>query len=197
VNIQLIRCVVGLAAVLLPADVPAQEGQVFFANSPTRAVIDGSTGLPVAIGVANAGLYYTTDLTALPDLSSPTDAFNHAATTPIGRSTFFPGIYNGGTITLPGVDIAQPVLLQVRAWSGQQYDTFEDARNGSSFFGASRVMLVTTGGGIMPIPNTSTMVNSFTIAAPVPEPSMLLLGLCAGLGVWVSKRRRRQETVRT
>ena len=170
------------------------QGQVVFRNTPSTPVVDFTTGSAAATGVALAGLYYTTDLASTPDLDIPNDGWILAATTAITPVPTFAGVYSGGTVTITGLPEGTAVLLQVRAWSAA-YADYEAAWAGASdqptpLVGGSNVMQVSLGGGSLPVPNISTIVEGFTIT-PVPEPSTLVLGLLGGLGAMVLLRRRK------
>lgn len=181
--------VAGFTAIL---NVQAQ-GLVTFRNAPSSAVIDGRYEMPIAGGIAVAGLYYTTDLGAVPDLWSPRDSFRLAAVTPIVGS-FGGGVYSGGTVAIPDVPGATQVLLQVRGW-GATYASYEEAWLASDpVIGwcppGSNVMTVTLArpGTTDPVPSIATMVEGFRVYC-VPEPSTLVLGLLASLGALAFWRR--------
>lgn len=166
------------------------QGQIVFRNTSASAVINSETGAAVAPGVALAGLYYSTDLAKEPDVTVPNDGFVLASTTAVAPSAAFAGVYSGGTVTISGVAIGTEVVVQVRAWSNQ-YTSFEAAFNsGTALIGASqRLGPFGLGGGSVPIPNISTVVQGFTIT-PVPEPSVVVLGLLGGLGAMILLRRK-------
>jgi hypothetical protein len=175
-------------------------GQVDFRNTPLTGVT--YNGVPVEPGIAVAGLYFSADLSAVPDPSIPVDSFTLVATTLIGANPSFPGVYSGGRVTIPGMDQGQEVLLQVRAWSAE-FSTYEAAFNsGTELIGAGNVMLVTLGETMTPIPNISTAVESFWLGdyveppvepppATVPEggSSLVLLGLAVA-GIFCGRTRR-------
>lgn len=189
-----------LAGLLLAVNGFAQ-GRVVFANTSARAVVNSATGSAAAPGVARAGLYWTADLGAVPNVGAATDDFALAvqqvgttqipagnAVVAIATSAALAGVYLGGTVTITGAPGAE-VWLQVRAWSAQ-YATYADAfRSGTALIGASIPMKVKLAVGTDPNPSISGLVNSFTIT-PVPEPSTVLLGLLGGLGAMVLLRRR-------
>lgn len=189
-----------LAGLLLAVNGFAQ-GRVIFANTSAKAVINSVTGSAAAPGVAKAGLYWTSDLGAVPNLGAATDDFALAvqqvgttqipagnAVVNIATSAALAGVYLGGTVTITGAPGAE-VWLQVRAWSAQ-YASYADAFNsGTALIGASIPMKVKLAVGTDPNPSISSLVNSFTIT-PVPEPSTVLLGLLGGLGAMVLLRRR-------
>jgi hypothetical protein len=175
------------------------QGEVTMQNTLATPVLDSTTGAAVALGVAKAGLYYTTDLGAVPSVNEPLDDWilvePTADVTPIAQ---FAGVYVGGQLpagtplVIPGVDQGTDVLVQVRAWSAA-YTSYADAWANAAatpLVGASNVMQVQLGGGSLPIPNLSTVVEGFTMT-PVPEPSTIALGLLGGLGAMLLLRRRK------
>jgi hypothetical protein len=188
-----IACLMG---VLIAVNVFAQ-GQVTFNNTPSSAIIMSDTGVAPVGGRVIAGLYFNTDLTAVPDpsLTAPDDGFRLAATTPVTPNPIFAGVYSAGAVEIPGVPEASQVLLQVRAWSVgfDDYNLARADRNPETFIGASNLMgPVTLGGPVtgIPISATSALVQGFTMT-PVPEPSTVILGLLGGLGAMVLLRRRK------
>jgi hypothetical protein len=166
------------------------QGQVTFINTLSKPVVDSDTGAAVAGGVALAGLYYTTDLGATPSVEPPLDDWILAASTPVTPNAVFVGVYNGSTVTINGVDPNTEVLLQVRAWSAAHATYAEAWNDPTAKVGASNVMQVNLGGGTLPVPSISSIVEGFTIT-PVPEPSTIALGLLGGLGAMLLLRRRK------
>jgi hypothetical protein len=167
------------------------QGTVTFNNTPTSAVIDSTTGARVQPNVAIAGLYFSTDLGAVPDTSIGDDGFQLAATTPIAPNALFAGVYSGGTKMVPGVPEGTQVLFQVRAWSVGFASYAEALASGApTQVGASNTGILTVGGTSVPTPATSSFVTSFDIT-PVPEPSTVVLGLLGGLGTMLLLRRRK------
>lgn len=189
-----------LAGLLLAVPGFAQGG-LRFENTVEKPVINGLTGAPVATGVAHAGLYWTPDLNAVPNLDAPTDAFELAiqfvgtvqipggfpAMVPISLSSSLSGVYLGGTVRITGAPDYGEVLVQVRAWS-QQFNSYADAfRSGTALIGASNLMRFRI--RLPPDESIRYLVSSFTIT-PVPEPSTVLLAFLSGLGALVLLRRR-------
>ena len=182
--------IAALAGVLFAVSSFAQ-GTVTFNNTPSQAVVDSRTGAAVVSGVAIAGLYFTTDLGAVPDPSVPNDGFQLAATTVVAPSPIFAGVYSGGTAMVPGVLEGTQVLFQVRAWSVGFANYAEALASGApTQVGASNTGILTVGGPSVPTPATSSFVQSFDIT-PVPEPSTVVLGLLGGLGAMLLLRRRK------
>jgi len=178
------------------------QGQVVFRNTTTSAVFmpDGVTRVPP--NTAIAGLYYSTDLARPNNPAIPNDEWVLGATTPIAPSAAFAGVYSGGTVTLANAPVGSQVILQVRAWSAPltTFPTYESAFAGpdTTLIGNSEVLGSRTagagdgiylGGTSVPIPNISTVVRSFSLH-PVPEPSVLVLGLLGGLGAMILLRRK-------
>jgi hypothetical protein len=166
------------------------QGQVTFVNTPTKPVVDNATGAPVELGTTLAGLYYTTDLGAVPSVNPPLDDWTLAATTPVTPNALFAGVYSGGTVTITGVPESTTVLLQVRAWSAAHADYAAAWGDPTAKVGASNVMQVSLGGGTIPVPSIGPLVEGFTMT-PVPEPSTIALGLLGGLGAMLLLRRRK------
>lgn len=101
------------------------------------------------------------------------------------------------TRTVPGVDIGQAGVFQVRAWdTGDACASFEDAmaRLGQQEFYAGKSVLVniTSLGGGSVAPSPLTGLEAFTLTYfPVPEPSIIGLGLLGAVAGMVVFRRRR------
>jgi hypothetical protein len=181
--------ITALAGLLLAVSSFAQ-GTVVFNSTSAQGVVDSQTGALAAPGVAIAGLYFTTDLTAIPDPQSPTDAFQLVGTTAVAPIAAFAGVYSGGTRMVPGVPEGTRVLFQVRAWS-VGFATYAEAlaSGAPTQVGASNTGILTLGGNTPPS-GTSSFVQSFDIT-PVPEPSTVVLGLLGGLGAMLVLRRRK------
>jgi len=176
------------------------QGQVIFRNTTASAVLmpDGVTRVPPNTAVA--GLYYAENLAQPNDPTIPSDGWLLASTTPIAPSAAFAGVYSGGTVTIPNHPIGSQVILQVRAWS-TGFTSYEQAftqGTAATLIGYSDVLGNRTpdaadgiylGGTSVPIPNISTVVRSFSLH-PVPEPSVLVLGLLGGLGAMILLRRK-------
>jgi hypothetical protein len=177
-----------LAAVLFAVSTYAQ-GTVTFNSTLQKRVSDSRTGTFIENGLAVAGLYFNTDLSATPDLTVPDDGWQLASVTPVGGT--FPGLYSGGTVTIDGQIEGTTLLFQVRAWSvgfasyAEAYATGDqNVVAGGSNTGALRL------GGATAPDATSSFVQAFTVS-PVPEPSTVVLGLLGGFGALVALRRRK------
>lgn len=136
-----------------------QTGVIIFNGTPANPVIHASTGEPVIPGVALAGLYYTTDLNASPQIDLPEDAFQLGATTPLSPSPIpdFYGLYSGGNVSLPGTVPGQDVLVQVRVWPLPYACYAEALAAGAMLPSASLVRPARLGGGILPSPALTTI----------------------------------------
>lgn len=183
-----------LVGILLTGVNSYGQGIVGFTDT-TVPIINSLTGTGAAANLLRVGLYYSTDLGALPDNGVADDSF-----TQVGAfaAVLAGGFFAGGNRTIPspaapGAD----VLLQVRAFSST-FTTYEEAfaagaaGNNSVLVGHSNLMRVTMGGGSLPTPNIVIQggLQSFSVA-PVPEPSMIALSLLGGLGAMVLLRRRK------
>jgi hypothetical protein len=105
-----------------------------------------------------------------------------------------PGIFFGGTRTLPGFPAGAAIGVQVRAWlttgSFPDYATAVAGEPGG-LFGWSNVFPVTPSAPPAGPPNlVASGLQPFTIGAVVPEPSSIALGLL-GLGAIALFRRRK------
>jgi hypothetical protein len=139
----------------------AAPGWVTFGNNNSSRIIDGTTGLPVAItnGV-KAALYWS------PNGSNNFVQLGAAAV--VGNPV--PGIVADGTrVTGPETTGGSVAQFQIRAWGGG-FLTFEQAvTNGSgNLIGQSQIVTAKTGnpGGDPPTPPTSLFpygLNSFTL----------------------------------
>lgn len=185
-----IKSTIAVLAALTVAVSAFGQGQIIFRNTSTSAVIDSGTGEAALPGIAIAGLYYTTDLTATPSTVPPLDSWTLASSTAIAPVAQFAGVYSGGTVTIQGVAIGTQVLVQVRAWGAAYSDYGGPWAAGQGLVGVSNVMQVGLGGDTVPVPNISNFVETFTLT-PVPEPSTIALGLLGGLGAMLLLRRRK------
>jgi hypothetical protein len=167
------------------------QGLVKLANTTNTRVIDSTTG-SAADGIAVAGLYFTTDLSATGDPNSGENWTLVEPTTAV-RSGVFAGVYSApNDLIVPGFGEGTDVLVQVRAWSSGFANYAEALASGSpsTLVGHSNIGMVKLGGPNVPTPTTSTFVQSFELT-PVPEPSTVVLGLLGGVGAMVLLRRRK------
>jgi hypothetical protein len=182
----------------LGESVARSQGTVTFANSAGTAVIDARSALfqPAAAGQFRVGLYYSANLSDVPELNIPADSFRLLGT---AVAVLNGGIFLGGTRAIPGVAAGVPVQFQVRGWT-LPYDSYEAAFNGASSgdttvaVGASKVMQVILGGGANPTPSLGVQGGLMSFAIGVPEPSAWgvgSLGLLVVLGATRMRSRRR------
>lgn len=162
------------------------QGVVSMGNATASAIIDGKTGATATSGAYFAGLYYNLDLGAT---ATDADSFTYVEGSNKNISS---GRFIGGTQTIPGTAPGQEVLLQVRVWE-QTYASYEEqVASGQGYVGESIIMNIPLGGGPLPTPNLITQggIQSFT-TTPVPEPSVIALGILGALGGLVLIRRRK------
>ena len=172
------------------------QGSVGFANASASRVWmtnpDGSTSF------ATAGSRFLAELVFAPD-GTPTDSFTAVATRAGAPATFFSaGLYGGGGRTVQGISPAGGFgLFQVRVWeaaAGADYVAAVATGNPQYQAGTSVIMRIDTGDPTTvppgtPTPITSWGLNSFVIT-PIPEPSIIALGLIS-VGTLLMLRRRR------
>jgi PEP-CTERM motif len=185
----------GALAVLAVSVTGYGQGMIGFANNPARPIVDGATGA-AATGSATSGytvgLYYSTDLNAVPGDPGAADAFSLGGTTTIVTA----GVFNNGGVALQLPEsVGTMVVVQIRAWTGA-FDNMEDAFNSgdpTKFYGESNVTtpMALVGQGT-PAQNLVIQggLQGFT-TMPVPEPSVIAMGLLGGLGALVLMRRRK------
>lgn len=171
------------------------QGSVNFANSTaTRVILRDASG---ATTFVPTGTRFTAELVFAPD-GTPTDAFTQAATRVGATASFFPtaGQFNAGGRTAAGVVPPGGFgLFQVRVWETASSVDYIDAKvRGVGFTGESGILRVDTGDPTTTPPGTAGSLltaglASFTVS-PVPEPSVIALGL-AGIGALLMLRRRK------
>jgi hypothetical protein len=111
------------------------------------------------------------------------------------------GYYNYGadpTRTVNGIAAGAAAFVQVRAWAGASGSTYESiVGSGTGFVGESAILQLQLGGGLNPpanlidtltTPGTPIALSAFSLH-PVPEPSVVALGV---LGALVLLFRRRK-----
>lgn len=183
-----------LAGLAVGASAQAQ-GLVNFNNSGGSRVILMETGMAPAPGTTIAGLYYSRNLTDIPNPGAVADDFTLVTTTPVSTSATMAlwGLFAQSNVIIPDAPAGSQVLLQVRAWS-VGYNSYEDALTRGTQAdeaGFSNLMgPVTLGGGGLPVPATSGLLIGNIVLVPIPEPSTIALGLLGGLGALVLMRRR-------
>lgn len=177
------------------------QGTVNFGNVGTGTSISNFLQrAPVPAGTAfRAALYYLPDSGPTWDSAdAPTlEEFDTAA----ARATLLPNVVNftlagqfiGGTRSTPSTTAPLAFAwFQVRAWEAA-YATYELARDagGSALFGNSIPVRVKTGdGGANPPGSLVAAGFKGFYVAPIPEPSVLGLGVL-GVGALVLLRRRK------
>jgi hypothetical protein len=189
-----------MAASLLAALSVYGQGSVDFNNfgnalPPDGGVIHGIRGDGVALadGIV-AQLYWS---------SSMSGQFMATGTpTPVGDAfgAEFPGFFGAGVLTIPGVTPPGGVaFFEVRAWEVAYGASFEAAASApamggrQAFIGTSGVFMADTGNPQDVPPGLPTdlgaLIPSFRVN-PVPEPSVIALGLI-GAGALLMLRRRK------
>lgn len=169
-----------LAACLGATAVGFGQGQFNFNNYNVplgiTALVTDSAGAGLDGGAGWVGQMYGTVDGALTAVGSPV-AFSTG--TRAGR-------INGGAVAVAGIGAAT-VDMQMRAWNGAEYATYEEAEAAFGAVGMSNVIPVTL--GVAPAtPGDLTGLEAFSVAV-VPEPSTLALGLL-GIGALLIRRRR-------
>jgi hypothetical protein len=186
-----------MAASLMAALSVYGQGTVDFNNfgDTSGGVMNELTGASVQVsdGVV-AQLYWS--------LSMGGEFMPTAVPVPVGDAfgTPFPGYFSGGVLTIAGVSPAGgPAFFEVRAWESAYGATFEaasaaGAMNGRlALTGRSGVFTSDTGNpnAIPPDlpPDLGSLIPNFSVS-PVPEPSVIALGLI-GAGALLMLRRRK------
>jgi len=178
------------------------QGTVSFANGAPTAVSNILTGVRVVAGTTfRVALYYHVEQATAPT-SADIDAGLSQGRAAIVYSTNFntpsAGQFNAGSRTTPAAPGAD-AWFQVRAWEAAFGATYEQAVNAApqggrlALAGTSNVIRVTTGGVGSPPSNPGSLVNSGLLGfyiVPVPEPSVLGLGII-GIGALFLLRRRK------
>lgn len=172
------------------------QGSVNFANTSTQP-IRLSTG--AAVPTALSGGTYVAELLYAPDGgSTDADAFGASAIRVGGTATFATptaGVFNGGGRTITQITPAGGFgLFQVRVWNSQAGATYDAHKaNSSTAFelGYSGVIRVDTADPTTTPPGTPAALGMTTFnLRPVPEPSVIGLGLL-GAGALLMLRRRK------
>lgn len=188
-----------LSAVLIGISAYSQ-GTVTFANIGTGTAISNSLTLAaVPSGTAfRAALYWLPDSASTPTAADFDAAGSTAILLPNTTSFALAGQFNSGTRTAP-VAGASTLWFQVRAWEVAFGSTYEAALNNPNAIGGRLALVgtsvpikVRTGDPANSIP-AGSLVNSGLrgfYLVPVPEPSVIGLGIL-GVGVlWVLRRRK-------
>jgi hypothetical protein len=172
------------------------QGSVNFANnSATRIWYETGTGTTfVPIGTRfTAELVYAPDGTAAGEFES--SAIRVGGTTTFGP---VPGLFSGGGRTAPGITPAGGFgLFQVRVWETAAGADYREAilRGDAQYqAGTSGILRVDTGDPTTVPPGTAASLVAAGLTgfgvSPVPEPSVIGLGLL-GAGALLMLRRRK------
>lgn len=168
------------------------QGTVNFNNSSASLVTYGEgpnvgTALPTG-GVFSVALYWAVQGTT--DVNSFVQIGNSAGIAPI------PGRYSGGVRTTgPATPLSGTAEFLVRAWSTADGATWEEASvTPGAWQGTSAAFTSATGGGGTPIADAPVALSltavPFTVSmVPIPEPSVIMLGL-AGAGLLWFRRKK-------
>jgi hypothetical protein len=152
------------------------QGLVNFYNSFPTAVTNAITNDKVPAGTTFlTTLYYGQD-----GLTDPVQF------TQVGPAVgfFSPGVFAGGTRTVPGTPPFGYAMFQVRVWESAYGSTYEQAlmapeQNGRfSLAAESSIIRLRTGDGINGLVLTAGAIPGIVVTV-VPEPSTCLLLLCA------------------
>jgi hypothetical protein len=181
-----------LSAALLITASAFGQGTVTFNNRVT-GVVDFKIGLEDLGGQFLGyldGVNFTAEIWGglTPDSLAP-------ATPPTTfRSGNAVGYVNPVTVTLPGVPLDAPsAYIQVRVWENQggAIAAWEQAiANDPIARGLSQIVQISAiGGNFNTPPNLVNELGAFNIA-PIPEPSMIALGLVGAVGLLLRFRRK-------
>lgn len=175
------------------------QGVVSFNTGPSGVCYldpnnTGNTNILVrATGTSFYAQLFWSSSATIPDASTMTEVTNAPAT----FSTLLPGIVNagsgGGNRTLPFIG---SVWVQVRGWDAALGSTWETAwaaynaaGDPTKLLGFSRI--VQTSANIPPnSPGAIGGILGPWFLVPVPEPSILALGILGGVGVLLLRRRK-------
>ena len=150
------------------------QGTISFGNLNQVFDVDGKT--PLAGPEFLAELYAAAPGESLEPISASITPFLAAA----------PGyFFNPTDVILPGVPIGGNAMLQVVAWRASDGPTFEAANHVGAHVGMSPVAVASLHFGL---PMAS--IPRFSLQVVVPEPSVLSLGLMAGVWLMFWRQRR-------
>ena len=185
-----IRLLVPSLLILLLAEQTPGQGTVTFMNGPGTLISAGASGQQTAIA-GPAGSYYFGLLIASPGITEPTQfMFSGIYATNVG--TPFPGQINGGeSIGVPGWAFTSTMSFFVAGWSSSLGHDWNQQWLASQFgapgyFGVSSIATGTSGGpGLppyvpLPLFGGPTGIQTGFDLLPVPEPSVLSLGVAGG-----------------
>ena len=169
---------------VLTVDLDFSGGSVVFANRTANRVydVDGLTPLPVGATFL-AQLY-----------GGPVGA----ALEPVGGAVRFialPGIFGGQPRYIRTVPAGGRASVQVKVWESAYGRSYEEALANGGRTGASSIIEMTTGGGMLPPPSMAFVLESFSLVGGVgtagpeitaePQDGAVLLGQDAQFGVGV------------
>jgi MYXO-CTERM domain-containing protein len=197
--------VIGLATLCIGAVTSYGQGTITFANFSSNKLSRADTQGLVANSPAGGwkvALYWLPDQAGTPE-DSAFRVLEGANAATIGVPV--PGQFSGGQYTIPGgatgIPLGGIVWAQVRAWqaiyNGQTYPTYESifsapVSGALPLAGKSNPFKIDTGDPSTVPPGTPGNLSGmlpFTLV-PVPEPSVIGLGLL-GLGTLLVLRRRK------
>lgn len=165
------------------------QGTVNFSNG-------ASVGLPLVFlgdplsGTALVGTNYVSQLYAGANAGSLTAVAGSLSKFRVPTTTS-PGTWSGKPVlALPLGGVGVPVSLAVRVWDASVFASYEAAFAAGSGFGSSSPFTYTQKLSDPPSPNDTVMTGftSFGVV-PVPEPSVIVLGLL-GAGALLLRRRK-------
>lgn len=191
------RTLLVIAAATLVSVSAFAQGFVTFSNIGSP-MTNSLTGAPVANGtVFRAALYFLPDQATAPS-TGDFDRNGHVLA-PFTASLLPGGIFNAGTRTAPDGNAAgSSGWFQVRAWETAFGTSYEQARDNSqpqggrlALIGTSNIIKVgPLGGGAIATPSLVGGGLKGFILVPVPEPSVIGLGML-GIGALLMLRRRK------
>lgn len=173
-----------IATCVVAAMAAQAQGTVSFANTSTTKV-KFENGTDVAVNAFKVGLYYLNGANYEAVTLVPATGGTH----PVSISPFA-GRFNGGTLTLQGIGNGATATFQVRAWSASA-STYEAAlADPAAFIGESASFQLTLGGpgSVPPATLVPGPFTGITNVRPVPEPSIVALGLLGAAALLIRRR---------
>ena len=172
------------------------QGSVAFGNNiSTRVYMTNPDGTTTLVPVGNR---FLAELVFAPDGTAPGEFGTTAVR--LGAPASFgpvPGVFNGGGRTAAGVQPSGGFgLFQVRVWesaAGPDYVTAVATGNPQYQAGTSLIMRIDTADPTTTPPGVPTQITAYLtsfVITPIPEPSVIALGL-AGVGALLLFRRRK------
>jgi hypothetical protein len=109
--------------------------------------------------------------------------------TPFRAATGVPGYFFPGATAVPGSAAGETVTVQIAAWSDNVTSYEAAIATPGSQAGLSNPVNVLLAGGTTPL-NDLTGLNAFSLSVvPVPEPSVILLGLAGAGMLWFRRKK--------